>query len=335
MREALILGAGQIGTAVAVRLLDEGWRVRIGSRGLRPLPAVLAGRVGQVVIDRAAPGAVAAAVGEGADAVIDTIAYDGADADQLLACRDTVGAYLVVSSASVYADNQGRSLDRSQGRGFPEMPVPITEGQPTVAPGPETYASRKVALEQRLLDSGVAVTVLRPCAVHGPEARDPREWWFVKRLLDGRARIPLAFDGASRFQTSGAANIAALMTAALVKPATRILNACDPDAPTIAAIGHAVVAAIGRSAELVAMTEQAGTVGMTPWSVPLPFILDDAAARGIGYVPVADYAVGVVPAIRWLTEQVPVGDWQAVLTGLAKYPYDLFDYGAEDRWLAG
>lgn len=334
MREALILGAGQIGTAIAVRLLEEGWRVRIASRGLRSLPLVLAGRAAPVVLDRAEPGAIAATVGDGADAVIDTIAYDAADADQLLACSDPVGAYVVISSASVYADADGRSLDQSRGRGFPAMPTPIGEDQPTVPPGPDTYAGRKVALERRMLDAGASVVVVRPCAVHGPEARDPREWWFVKRLLDGRARIPLAFDGDSRFQTSGTANIAALVSAALATPGTRILDACDPDAPTIGAIGHAVMAAIGRSAELVAITGEAGTVGMTPWSVPLPFILDDAAGRAIGYAPVADYAVGVVPAIRWLTEQVPVENWQAVLTGLGKYPYDLFDYAAEDRWFA-
>ena len=97
----------------------------------------------------------------------------------------------------------------------------------------------------------------------------------------------------------------------------------------------AVLAAMGREAELVAMPgKPAGTVGLTPWSVPRPFVLSDAAARAIGYVPVVDYAAGAIPACRWLTDHVPAGGWQTVLTGLAKYPYDLFDYAAEDRWLA-
>ena len=335
MREALILGAGQIGCAVAERLVDEGWRVRVATRGRRSSPPVLVDRVRTVIADRSEPGGVAAAVGGGADAVIDTIAYDDADADQLLAHRGSVGAFVVVSSASVYADDDGRSLDRSQGRGFPTMPVPIVETQATVPPGPATYASNKRALELRLLDSGATVTVLRPCAVHGREARDPREWYFVKRLLDGRARIPLAYCGESRFHTSGVANIAAVVATALATPGTRVLNAVDPDAPTITDIGIAIMSAIGRRADLVPMEDVAATVGMTPWSVPAPFVLSDGAARRLGYTPVADYAVGIASACRWLVEQVSADDWRAVLTGLAKYPYDLFDYDAEDDWLAG
>lgn len=336
MREALILGAGQIGCAVAGRLLDDGWRVRVATRGLRPLPPGLLGNVEAVVADRGEPGGVAAAIGAGADAVIDTIAYDEGDADQLLACRPGVGTFVVISSASVYADGEGRSLDQSQGRGFPMMPVPITEAQATVPSGPETYASRKVALERRLLDADVPVTVLRPCAVHGAEARDPREWWFVKRLLDGRASIPLAYGGASRFHPSGVGNIAALTAAALAAPATRVLNAVDPDAPTIAEIGRTIMAAIGRDAALIPMPgDPIGSVGATPWSVPRAFVLSDAAARAIGYAPVANHAAGVVAACRWLVENVPPDAWRAVLTGLAKYPYDLFDYAAEDRWLTG
>ena len=212
--------------------------------------------------------------------MIDTIAYDAADADQLLACRSAVGGYAVISSASVYLDVEGRSLDRAQGRGYPVMPVPITEAQPTVAPGPETYASRKVAMEQRLLDAGVAVAVIRPCAVHGPEARDPREWWFAKRLLDGRARIPPAYGGASRFHTAGVANIAAVVSAALAAGGSHVLNAVDPDAPAVAEIGRTVMAVTGRSAALVPMPGKPdGSVGGTPWSIPAPFVLSDAAAR--------------------------------------------------------
>ena len=335
-REALILGAGQIGAAIADRLLADDWRVRVATRGERPLPAMLAGRVAQVVADRGAEGGVSQAIGAGADAVIDTIAYDEDHADQLLRHRGSVGAFVVISSAAVYADADGRSPYGSEGQDFPMMPVPITEEQPTVAPGPATYASRKRALELRVLDAGVDAIVVRPCAVHGPEARDPREWWFVKRLLDGRPVIPLAYRGESRFQTSATVNIAALVDAALASPRPIVLNAADPDATTIAGIGQAIMAAVGRSAEFVPMPgEPAGAVGATPWSIPHPFVLSDVAARAIGYRPVVDYAEGALAACRWLVDNVPASGWEAVLTGLAKYRYDLFDYAAEDRWLAG
>lgn len=61
----------------------------------------------------------------------------------------------------------------------------------------------------------------------------------------------MTFAGASIFQTSATANIAALVAAVLASPGTHVLNAVDPDAPTAAAIGQAIMRAIGRSAELV------------------------------------------------------------------------------------
>ena len=303
------------------------------TRGERAVPTGLSPTIETRIADHADATALARIVGDGADALIDTIAYDRADADRLLTMQDSLGAIVAISSVGVYADSIGRSLGADD---FPHMPVPITEAQPTVPPGPSTYATRKRAMELGLLDGAhVPVTIVRPCAVHGAESRDPREWWFVKRLLDGRARIPLAYRAASRFQTSATVNIAGVVAAALAAPATRVLNAIDPDQPTIGDIGAAIVAAIDRRTDLVPMPgAPVGSVGHTPWSVPLPFVFSDAAARRIGYTPVVDYATGTVAACRWLCDHVPRDDWASVLTGLAKYPYDLFDYAAEDRWLA-
>jgi hypothetical protein len=47
----------------------------------------------------------------------------------------------------------GRTLYEARQNGFPEMPDPIPEIQPTVDPGPATYSTRKVALERGLLGS--------------------------------------------------------------------------------------------------------------------------------------------------------------------------------------
>ena len=335
-QRAVIIGAGQIGAAIARRLADDGWTVTLVTRGERPLPAILAPSIDSAVADHADATALARAIGGGADALIDTIAYDAVDAERLIALEGAVGSIVAVSSVSVCADEAGRTLDEARAAGFPHMPVPMTEDQATVAPGPETYSTKKRAMELALLDRArVPVTIIRPCAVHGPESRDPREYWFVKRLLDGRRRIPIAYDAKSRFQTSATVNIAAVVAAALAQPATRILHAVDPDSPTIADIAAAIMAAIGRNAEIVALSgAPVGSVGATPWSIPLPFVFSDAAARAIGYVPMVDYAAGTVSACRWLVENVDPARWQEVLTGLAKYPYDLFDYDAEDRWLA-
>jgi nucleoside-diphosphate-sugar epimerase len=148
--------------------------------------------------------------------LIDATAYNTDHVGQLIAVQGSVGHFIVVSSASVYRDGLGRTLDEASQTGFPELPDPIPETHPTVDPGPATYSTRKVALERHLLDEATApVTVLRPCAIYGIGSRHPREWWFVKRILDRRPAIPMAYRGASRFHTSSVANIAALIRVAV------------------------------------------------------------------------------------------------------------------------
>ena len=44
--------------------------------------------------------------------------------------------FVVISSSSVYRDEKGRTLDEAEKNGFPDLPEPIQETQPTVAPGP-------------------------------------------------------------------------------------------------------------------------------------------------------------------------------------------------------
>jgi NAD(P)H-binding len=203
-RSAFVVGGtGQIGRAVARALIADGWSVRLAHRGRRPPPSELLARGAEVItLDRDIPGALAAALGPGADAVIDAVAYGPEHADQLLEVQSTVGALVVISSASVYRDAAGRTLDEARVTGFPELPVPVPETQATVEPGPGTYSTRKMALERRLLDRArCPVTVLRPCAIHGPGSQHPREWWFVKRMLDGafavRGRSPDGSTGAA------------------------------------------------------------------------------------------------------------------------------------------
>jgi hypothetical protein len=50
--------------------------------------------------------------------VIDTVAYTAAHGGQLLQVQGSVGAFVVISSASVYRDATGRTLDESRATGF-------------------------------------------------------------------------------------------------------------------------------------------------------------------------------------------------------------------------
>ncbi|WP_050763964.1 NAD-dependent epimerase/dehydratase family protein [Beijerinckia indica] len=254
-RAFIIGGTGQIGRAITTDLLAHGWEVVIAHRGHQTLSADLSNtRVSTILLDRDVPNALATALSGGADAVIDLVAYTPTHAEQLLALESNVGSFIVISSASVYRDSNGRTLDEARENGPPELPEPISEIQPTVEPGLSTYSTRKVAIEYMLLDQAThPVTILRPCAIHGVGSQRPREWWFVKRMLDARPAIPLAYSGTSRFHTTSVINIAALTRLCLEKPGSRVLNIADPTAPSVKEIGHLIARHLHYETGLLSM----------------------------------------------------------------------------------
>ena len=329
-RALIIGGSGQIGQAAARALLADGWRVTAAQRHPGGLPTDLVEQgVVATALDREQVGAVARSVHDGFDAVIDTVAYDDRHARQLLEIEGDVGAILAISSASVYRDAAGRTLDEARETGFPQFPVPIGEDQLTVAPGPATYSTRKALLEQILLQGASRpVTILRPCAIYGPGSRHPREWWFVKRILDGRRRIPLAFAGEGRFHQSATANIAELIRVALAKPQTRVLNAADPQALSVKEIGEAIAAAYGVNLQFELWPgPPRRRVGATPWTVAGPVGGGMSRAQAIGYRPVTTYAQAVGAACRSAEAAAKAG------AAFPDYINALFDYAAEDAAL--
>ncbi len=139
-KTALIVGgAGQIGQAASTALVADGWRVIAGRRHAEAVQPV--DGVETLVFDRNEPGALAKAVAGGVDALIDTVAYDETHARQLLEIEADVGALVVVSSASVYCDDKGRTLDEAGETGFPRFPNrsarisrPRRRGRPPIPP---------------------------------------------------------------------------------------------------------------------------------------------------------------------------------------------------------
>jgi nucleoside-diphosphate-sugar epimerase len=337
-QNAFVIGAtGQIGRAAVRALAEDGWRVRAASRSGGTVEGWPPG-VEPVAVDRADGAALAAAIGEGADVLVDTVAYGREHARQLIGLADRVGSAVVVSTAAVYRDDEGRAFGDEP---FPRFPVPLPEDQPTIPPGDEGYAPRKVALEEELLAAAdrLPATLLRAGAVHGPGCRSPREWYFVKRVLDGRPVRVLGHGGASRFHPVATANLAELIRLAARRPGARVLNAGDPQAPTVAEISAAVDAVMGASSETVTVDgpPPAPNVGETPWSVEHPVVLDmERAARELGYRAVTGYADSLPATVAWLVDAAAGRDWREAFPGLAAYPPDFafFDYEAEDRWLA-
>jgi nucleoside-diphosphate-sugar epimerase len=320
-------------------LAEAGWDVTVASRGKRALPDELAGLTQHVTVDRADATGLEQAV-DGADVLVDAIPFSPADGEQLLALAERVGAVIAISSASVYTDEEGRSLDEATGPDdLPRLPDPIPESQPTLPPGDATYSTGKAAIERALLErSSVPATVIRPCAIYGCGDRQAREWHFVKRALDARDVVAFAYGGRSRFHTTAAENLGELIRRCAEQPGTRVLNCGDPDPPTLLEISRAIAAALDHEwTEVLLQGEPEGVVGRTPWSVPdsHPFVVDMSAAESeVDYRPVTNYANGVGVACEWLLEATRDRDWREVLPSHARYYGELFDYAAEDEYLA-
>ncbi|MFN2100325.1 hypothetical protein [Altererythrobacter sp. MF3-039] len=318
-----IIGGGQIGYAAASAFASEGWDVTLHARSMPDWhDASLAHFRPYLLGEDTAPAA---------DVIVDTIAYDGEDIDRY--DPDRVDRLIVISSASVYCDDKGRTLDEAAQNGFPQFDGPITEDQSTVAPGPDTYSTRKIRMEQRASELfGDRATILRPCAIHGPWSRHPREWWFVKRMIDGRRRIPLALEGKSQFQTTAARMIGAFSAFAARHAQGGVFNLGDADSPSVLEIGEAIAHHMGVEAEFVGLSRDADPfLGRTPWSVPAPFVISSKKALATGFVE--DDAYIMRPeANDWLVAHNP-SNWRAAFPQLAAYPWDLFGYAAEDAAL--
>ena len=329
MRTAFLLGGtGQIGRAAGRRLVEHDWSVTVGSRS-GSLPDGLAELGSKAMrVDRTMPGELESAVGDGVDLLVDVVAFTRAHAEQVNGLAGRVGSVVAISSASVYADEAGLTLDEATSvETFPRLPVPIAESQRTVEPSDATYSTEKRALELALLDGPLDATVVRPCAIHGPGSELPRELYFVKRVLDGRRAVVLVSNGASRFHTTSVDNLAELIRLAAERPASRVLNCGDPEPPSVLEIGRAVGEAMGHVFEEVLVPEPAYERRelSNPWAVPVPLVVDmSAAERDIGYRPVTTYAEAVRATCAWLAEEAPRRDWTG--TYLGKY----FDYAAED-----
>ncbi len=110
-------GTGQIGTEVAKLLALSGWTVTSFDRGSRAPASELAELgVQRRVGDRHLAGELEAALGAGADVLVDTVAFDAGDALQVAGLAGVVGSVVAISSASVYAIFEAAPLTRQRGR---------------------------------------------------------------------------------------------------------------------------------------------------------------------------------------------------------------------------
>ncbi|HWD63384.1 MAG TPA: NAD-dependent epimerase/dehydratase family protein [Humibacter sp.] len=339
----IVGGTGQIGSAAARHLAQAGWSVLLGHRGVHGGdPSLAELDVTTVRVDRDDTDALVQ-LADGNDLVLDTIAYEPKHADQLAKLSGRVGSIVVISTAAVYRDAEGRNIDGASDEArFPRFAVPIDETQPTMTDGPPTYGVLKAQLERALMDvDDLPVSILRPGAVHGPFSEALREWYFVARVRDRRDHAVLAYDGGSRFNPTSTSAIAEVTRLCGEQPGKRVLNVADDDV-SVTDIAHAVFDAMGHELELIPVpgAPEHG-VGSTPCSTPAPVVLSTARARDeLGFVLPAPYHRSVLDDIEWIVDVVDGAkrrqiSWRELFPHLVlRYGADAwFDYAAEDAFL--
>ncbi|HLK46225.1 MAG TPA: NAD-dependent epimerase/dehydratase family protein [Acidimicrobiales bacterium] len=340
-RTAVVLGGtGLLGGAVAQRLAERGWRVTITGRRPPAEVPVWLGAARYVRAERADTKALATVIGAGCDLVVDALCFTADDASTLVSLARDVTSVVMLSSKAVYVDGEGRHVNSVS---HPRFDGPIRESQPTMAPGAgpshtrEGYGANKVAAERVLLDSGLPVSVLRVSKAHGRGAARPREWVFVRRLLERRRTLVLANRGDGTDHTSAAANVAALVEVVAERPGARVLNAADPSAPSGAEIARAVAGCLGEQFDEVLLEgDPSPPIGDHPWNARWPVVLDLSAAGELGYVAVGTYDTLVGEEVRWLVALAEERGLDGVLRDDERsYFAPYFDYAAEDAYLSG
>ncbi|MFQ6393968.1 NAD-dependent epimerase/dehydratase family protein [Nocardia sp. KC 131] len=343
MARALVLGGtGVLGSAIARRLLSGGWAVDLVGRDPARLPDDLTAAGARFrMADRHNRAELSGVYGDGTDLLVDCLCFTAEHARQLLPFAGDAASTVMISSKAVYVDEGGYHVNSAAA---PRFPVPIRETDPTLAPGDGDYTTRegygasKAAAEQVLLDSGAPVTVLRASKVHGAGARRPREWYFVKRVLDRRPIALLAGHGAGVDHPTAAVNLAALVETVAGEPGCRILNSADPDAPTGREIAAIIAERLGHRWKEILLDEDASPgLGRHPWDARPPIVLDTAAAADLGYRAVGDYAATVADTIDRLASSAVAGSdgaWHLPVSD-RDFLADSFDYPTEDSYLAG
>ncbi|QAY59593.1 NAD-dependent epimerase/dehydratase family protein [Microbacterium protaetiae] len=304
---AIVLGvSGMTGRAIARELAGAGWQVAGTGRDASHFPAALRELgVAFVRSDRGIPTQLDAVLRDGADLVVDCVAYTSAHAHSLVDRAADIGSIVALSSKAVYVDARGRHSNSDEP---PDFGGPVAESTATLEPdfsgeyqSRNGYGSNKVAMERTLLEASCAVSVLRPSRIHGPGSARPREWFVVRRLRDGRSRLPLAHGGRTGNHPTAAANLARLVRVCAEHPGTRILNAADPDTPSAADIVAAIAEAANRPLDIVGLPDDAPDAwGRSPWDTWPPFFLDMSAAEALGYIPVGTYPKTVMPSVQEL-----------------------------------
>lgn len=319
MRVLVIGGTRFIGRHVVSRLLEEGHEVYLFNRGRHQNPEKLPG-VRVIVGDRQQPGELKERLARlQFDAAIDMVAYNAADINVAVdALLGKVRHYLFISTRSVYKEKQ--------------VPAPIRETDMLEDDPQMAYGYNKVQAERALMEAwqsqGFPATVLRLPAVYGPYDYQAREWYFIRRFLDGRQAMLLPDYGWGVNQREYAGNVADQLAFLLTKSESigEIYNSGHRHFQNYRHLIHLAEELFGRSIRLFGLPKE-----QIPWKVPLSepglYVLSTGKLEALGYRERYDLRSALQSTIEYLVANPIMGDWIFE----TRQNQQLFDYDMEDR----
>lgn len=208
-----------------------------------------------------------------------------------------------------------------------------------------------VETEETLMEAHRAekfsLTHLRYPNLYGPRQLAPREWSVIRRLRDGRRRIPVLDAGLTLESRAFVRNAAHVVLLAVDNPeaaAGQFYSVVDEHTPSDADRVHAMAAAMGiDDVELVSFPPALGRPAWY-WGIgrslrwghdgtPPPtghlLISMEKAKKELGYRDLVGYDEALKETVDWYLENPPAdgGEEEQQLS-------DAFDYDAEDQFLA-
>jgi nucleoside-diphosphate-sugar epimerase len=248
---------------------------------------------------------------------------------QLMASRCT--RFISVGGAPAYKGYMNPFLFSPEG-----LPVPTREDAELVSDASQDEKGyRIVRTEQRVLVAIPGATHFRYPYIYGPSQAIPREWLFVRRILDGRKTLILPDGGLTLHSYGYAGNVAHALLLALDKPeasAGKVYNVADDQLLSLRQVAETVADALGHRWDIVNLPYELAPCTRPFVMQPLSThrVQDTAALRrDLGYRDQLTPREALASTARWLRDNPPQpGGWEEVVL------QDPFDYQAEDQLLA-
>lgn len=327
MRALVVGGTGPTGPFIVNGLRERGYKVTIFHRGTHEI-AEIPDDVEHIHADpHFAETIDAALAGRSFDL---TIASYGRLRVLAASLRGRTGRFIGIGGYAAYRGwIDPYCLDP------PGMTSPVPESAAVVENEAEQRFGWLISQSERIvLEMHPGGTVFRYPYVYGPYQVRPREWSFIRRLLDGRRQIILPHYGLSLSTHGWAGNLGHAVLLAVDRPevaAGKIYNCGDLEQLTLAQIVQTIAAALGREVEIIPVSYEVAGVHRARVLSPLGHqLLDLTRIRTeLGYHDVLGVREALSRTVEWYLAHPPEpgGDIERALG-------DAFDYAAENRFIA-